>query len=381
MRVLNVNAILDPVAGGGTAERTFQLSRFLARSGTECMVLTLDTGLSPERIVALRPAGITALRCVMPRFYLFPLPEKRIRELVGWADVIHLMGHWTLLNALVYREARLQAKPYVVCPAGALPIFGRSRSLKVLYNSMVGRRMVRDAHAWVAISKNELTHFSGYGVDPARITLIPNGVDPEEFRSSDPDGFRRKFGLPTAPFVLFLGRLDLIKGPDLLLRAFTGIADTHPDVQLVFAGPDGGMLASLREMSRRAALSERVHFIGPVRGTDKAHAYRAASFLAVPSRQEAMSIVAIEAGICATAVLITDQCGFDEIAASGGGIVSPPTEEGLRAGLRDMLAPATDLPRMGAKLRELTETHYLWSGVVRRYRDLFERVASARSPA
>jgi len=381
MRVLNVNATFDAVTGGGTAERTFQLSRYLANTGIECAVLTLDVGLNEERVAAVRPARVTALRCTWPRFYVFPLPEARIGSLVGWADVIHITGHWTLLNALVYREARRQGKPYAVCPAGALPVFGRSPRLKALYNGLVGRRLVRDARAWIAIGHNELDHFREYGVDAGQVTLIPNGVDPADFGSNDPDGFRRKFELPAAPFVLFLGRLDFIKGPDLLLEAFSELADSHPGLQLVFAGPDGGMLESLRSASRAGGLSGRVHFIGPVRGTDKSHAYRAASLLAVPSRQEAMSIVAIEAGICGTPVLITDRCGFDEIADSGGAVVCPATAEGLRSGLNGMLAAATDLAAMGARLHEFTRERYLWSGMVERYRQLFERVAPARGRA
>jgi glycosyltransferase involved in cell wall biosynthesis len=178
MKVLNVNATLDPVAGGGTAERTFQLSRFLARGGAECAVLTLDAGLTPERAAGLGPARLVALRTVLPRFYVFALPEKRIRELVRWADVVHLMGHWTLLNAMVCREAVRQGRPYAVNPAGALPIYGRSRLLKAAYNLAIGRRMVREAHACVAIGTNEFAHFERYGVPRSRVTLIPNGVDP-----------------------------------------------------------------------------------------------------------------------------------------------------------------------------------------------------------
>ena len=53
MKVLNVNMSLDPATGGGTAERTFQISKFLAKVGIECTVLTTDLGLTPERIKAM----------------------------------------------------------------------------------------------------------------------------------------------------------------------------------------------------------------------------------------------------------------------------------------------------------------------------------------
>ena len=381
MRILNVNTAVEPVMGGGTGERTYQLTRFLARGGADCSVLTLDLGLTPQRIDALRPAKVTALRCVSLRFGIFPLPEKRIGQLVQWADVIHLTGHWTLLNAIVYREALSQGKPYVVCPAGALPIYGRSRALKSWYNQLVGRHMVCGASAWVAVSRNELTHFANYGVPEERVTLIPNGIDPDDFTTSDPGGFRQKFSVPSSPFILFLGRLNPIKGPDLLLRAFSGIASSFSAVHLVFAGQDEGMLRPLKQLAAEAGVSERVHFIGPIRGTDKSHAYHAASLLAVPSRQEAMSIVVLEAGICGTPVLITDQCGFDEIAGSGGGLVVPASEAGLKHGLQNMLANMERLPAMGSRLRQFTCDNYLWTQLVRRYLELFHTVLSRRKPA
>jgi glycosyltransferase involved in cell wall biosynthesis len=374
MKLLSVNAILDPVAGGGTAERTFQMARFLAQSGMKCTVLTLDLGLSPERVAGLRPADACILRCVFPRYYLFRLPEPRIRDLVRNADVVHLMGHWTLLNALVAREASRQGKPYVVCPAGALPVYGRSRWIKRLYNSIAGRKLVTDAQACVVIANNEIEHFAAYGVNEQRVTLIPNGIDPADFKSSDDAGFRQKFGLPPNPFVLFLGRLNHIKGPDLLLDAFSAVAAAHPETHLVFAGPDGGMLALLRKKKRHPDITRRIHFIGPVRGTDKSQAYHAAALLAIPSRQEAMSIVALEAGICGTPVLITDCCGFDEISTSGGGLVVTASVEGLQHGLHTMLQAGDRLPAMGAALRRFTRDHYLWQNVVNQYRELFDRV-------
>lgn len=378
MKVLSVNVTLDPVSGGGTAERTFQMSRFLARAGTECTVLTLDVGLEPARVAALDPVKVVVLHCVMPRFYLFQLPEPRLDDLVRWADVVHLMGHWTILNALVYRAARKWGKPYVVCPAGALPIYGRSRTFKTLYNRIIGKRIIRNADACVAIGSNEIGHFSDYGVSNEKVALIPNGIDPDDSRESDADTFRRKFRLPQVPFVLFLGRLDPIKGPDLLLTAFGSIAAALPDTHLVFAGPDNGMLGTLRELTARFGIENRAHFIGPIRGEDKSRVLHAACLLVVPSRQEAMSIVALEAGACGTPVLITDQCGFDEITQSGGAIVVPADEAGLRDGLAALLDDPDKLPGMGAKLREFVLRQYLWTHTAQRYLELFSQVISRR---
>ena len=93
------------------------------------------------------------------------------------------------------------------------------------------------------------------------------------------------------------------------------------------------MLNELRRMVEASDVRNRVHFTGHIGGTEKSEAYRAADFLVIPSRQEAMSIVVLEAGITGTPVLITDQCGFDDVAAVAGGIVVAASVEGLQEGI------------------------------------------------
>jgi len=378
MRILNVNASIDPVTGGGTAERTYQLSRFFVRRGVECSVLTLDVGITDERLQGLAGVEVTALRCLAPRYYVFPLPEPRIDALVNWADVVHLTGHWTLLNAAVYRAARRAGKPHVVCPAGALPRYGRSRALKASYNWVVGRKIVRDARACVAISSNEIAQFAEYGVPAGRVTVIPNGIDPEEFAKPDPGGFRARFGLPDAPLILFMGRLNSIKGPDLLLRAFADARLASRGYILVFAGSDDGLLDTLKAGAAHAGVTGSVRFIGHVGARDKAGAYYASELLVIPSRQEAMSIVVLEAGICNRPVLITDRCGFDEVERIGGGRVVPASVDGIRSGLLGMLGDAEGLPAMGQRLGEFVRRNFLWEFACRRYLDLFSTLLHDR---
>jgi glycosyltransferase involved in cell wall biosynthesis len=378
LKILNVNVTVDAVSGGGTAERTLQMSKFLIREGAECAILTLDAGLDSQRLNAFSGVSVTALRCVLPRYHIFPVPEPRVRELVKWADVVHLMNHWTLLNAMVYRAARRAGRPYVVCPAGALQIYGHSRVLKKLYNGFIGNRIVRNAAACAAIAANEIDQFRRHDVADHRIALIPNGVDPQEFRGADPEAFRKKFGIGCAPFILFMGRLHPIKGPDLLLRAFSQVRKVFSRLQLVFAGPDGGMLATLRTVAHEAGVADHVHFVGHVSGSDKASAYSAARLLAIPSRQEAMSIVVLEAGICATPVLITDRCGFDEVEHIGGGKVVSASPDGLESGLLSMLSDDASLRDMGHKLKNHVIQHYLWESVARKYLALFDRIVTAK---
>jgi len=374
VRILNVNAYFDLEVGGGTAERVFQTSRALVALGVECAVLATDAGLQDAPARNDLEFAVHILPCASKR-YLLPLFQyRRVVDLVRKFDIVHLMNHWTVLNLLVAKAARSCSKPYVVCPAGALPIYGRSKTLKQLYNWGGGQQLVAGAAGHIAISTNEIVQFGDYGVPSERITLIPNGINPADFEDADDQGFRERFGLPSGPLILFVGRLNHIKGPDLLLEAFAKLARRYPDHHLVFIGPDNGMQAVLKSMVRQEGLENRVHFLGYLGGRDKSQAYHAADFLAIPSRQEAMSIVALEAGACGTPVLLTDQCGFDVIERVGGGKVVPATVEGLGAGLETMCGARALLQEMGSVFYEFVLANYTWEITAQKYIDLSRRI-------
>ena len=374
-KILNVNSSLDLKLGGGTAERTFQMSRFLAQQdNVQCTVLTLDIDANASRIQALLPARNVALPCLWRRFYLPRAGWRTINRLVADADVIHLMGHWSVLNYLVCFAARRAGKPYVVCPAGALPIFGRSVILKRLFNFLAGRAIIQNASAWIAVTASELPHFEQYGVAPANVLVIPNGVNEADFPLADQQVFLKKYRLPNAPMVLFMGRLNPIKGPDLLLQAFSQVSVQLPALHLVFIGPDGGMLGQLIQMAASAGLAQRVHFLGYVGGVEKAAAYRCARLLVVPSRQEAMSIVAIESGICGTPVLLTDQCGFGKVKEVDPRLEVPATTEGLAIGLLQLLGNADVLTGIAPAWKSFVKQHFTWDAIGPEYLHLYQRI-------
>lgn len=371
MKVLNVCANFDPVTGGGEAERTLQMSKFLLLTGEYSKILTVDAGLSEQRKNALGADRIVSLPCVVRRFYVPRVSLKHIQQIVDSVDVIHLIGHWTVLNALVYGAIRKSKKPYVVCPAGALSIFGRSKLLKLIYNIAVGDRIIKNADVCIAVTTEERDYFVTRGVAVSKVVVIPNGISEDDFQSSDVDNFRKKYSLGAKRFLLFVGRLNLIKGPDMLLQAFSNIKDRYGDIDLVFVGPDDGLLGELKSVVQLQGVESRVHFIGYLGGAEKSDAYHAAEMLVIPSRHEAMSIVALEAGICGTPVLLTDQCGFNQLEENDCGWVVPATVEGLEKGLSDVLSSPAQIESAALSIKKYVTENFLWSVVIRSYRNLY----------
>jgi glycosyltransferase involved in cell wall biosynthesis len=121
------------------------------------------------------------------------------------------------------------------------------------------------------------------------------------------------------------------------------IAQHHPDLELVLAGPDRkGMGSALRVMSRKLGISERIHFPGMIEGETKARALRAAEAFILPSHQENFGIAVAEALAQGTPVLVSDQVNiWREVLADGAGLVAPDT----LAGTRDLLTRFLALSR------------------------------------
>jgi glycosyltransferase involved in cell wall biosynthesis len=378
MRVLNVNASIGRHLGGGS-ERIYQLTRFLLRAGDDPHLLVVNNEWSRQAAVeASVEAHLTRMPTLNERFLVPGGKFLRLLELVRSCDVIHMMSHWSVLNALVYMAARRYRKPYVLCPAGAFTPIARSLRLKRVYSLLVGRRMIRHANAIIAIVPDEIPQIAQAGGDPKRVVVIPNAIIPEDYQARDDAGFRSRHGLGDAPLILFLGRMNLIKGPDLLIDAFCAARDVFPLHHVVYAGLEEGMWSIVRETAARSGIESRVHYIGVIQGREKSEALHAAEFLVIPSRQEAMSIVVLEAGAAATPVLITDRCGLDDIQGEGAGIIVTPTVSGLERGLREMARRRDELPQIGQRLRRYTIERYAWNSIVERYRSLFRDVISRR---
>ena len=375
MKILHVVVTCDAATGGGLAERTRHLSKALVGRGAECTVLTLDIGMDAQRRREWSHCRLMLLPCLNRRFYVPLTWPGQIAAAVAAADVVDITSHWTLLNALVYRAARRSGATYLVHPAGALGIVGRSARIKRAYNVVVGREIILHAGGHIAITKGEVPQYEAYGISQDRITFIPNGVDAPDTTAVNQEAFLARHGLEGRRVILFVGRLGVIKGPDLLLEAFASVSAAMPDHALVFAGPDLGLLDSLKRAAVDRGVANRVRFVGYLDGADKESAYAACDFLALPSRREAMSLVALEAGVRGKPVLLTDQCGFDEVGSCGGGHVVGANVAEIGAGLRAMVAHQQQLPAMGQALQSLVQNRFTWPAAADTFLELCARAA------
>lgn len=149
-----------------------------------------------------------------------------------------------------------------------------------------------------------------YGADPDRIDVVAPGADLHRYRPGDMLAARAELGLdPHETIVTFVGRIQPLKAPDVLLRAAAQAVADAPDVPLrvlVVGGPSGTGLErpdSLIELARTLGITSRVTFMPPQPPDRLAQVYRASNIVAVPSYSESFGLVAIEAQACGTPVV------------------------------------------------------------------------------
>ncbi len=163
-----------------------------------------------------------------------------------------------------------------------------------------------------------------YRAEPEQVAVVEPGVDLRRFTPAGPGGVtaaRRRFGLPLGGYVVaFVGRIQPLKAPDVLLRAAAALRERDPAVAerltvVVVGGPSGSGLerpTALIELAASLGIAGAVRFLPPQAGDVLADLYRAADLVAVPSYNESFGLVALEAQACGTPV----------VAAAVGGLVA-----------------------------------------------------------
>lgn len=371
MKILNVIENVDEKTGGGAAERARQISFHLSALGHEVKILTTNIHLSHSQNNSLSSLNIEALPCVYKRFYV-PYPAiLRLNKIIRDSDIIQLYSHWTILNAMVFLLIRFHKKPYIVTPLGALPIFGRSSFFKKIYNFCIGKKIINKADRCFIATMEEAKALKSYGNNLKNVNHLPNGINEEDYTINIDKSFKSRLGIGNNPFILFIGRLNPIKAPDMLLEAFIKVNNDFPNLNLIYIGPDEGMLDNLKKKVFSCLEENRVHFLGYVSKSDKAALIKSSLFLCVSSHQEAMSIVVLEAGISARPALITDQCGFDEVQKVNGGLVVKANVDEIAIGITKMLEKLESLDLMGKNLQEKVKSDYLWSSSSKEHEKIF----------
>lgn len=162
-----------------------------------------------------------------------------------------------------------------------------------------------------------------YNLDRSRISIVPLGVDHAFFSPGDRDMARKAIGLPTiGKMVLFVGRIQPLKGADIAVQSFARIASRVPDAFLTMVGGPSGPFGTeeilrIKHIVARERLNKRVYFFDPQPHEVLSSFYRAANVGLVPSRTESFGLVALEAAACGVPVVASNVGGLKTLIVHG----------------------------------------------------------------
>ena len=386
MRILNVLPSANP-ADGGPIEGVLQTGRILGRKH-RFEIACLDAPDAPWLahielpVHALGPAR--SGYAYAPRF----VPWLRAHRADYDAILVHGLwqfpgyGTWRALRRGTGRQG---TPPYFVFPHGMLdPWFKRTYPLKhfkkLLYWPWAEFRVLRDARAVCFTCEEErILARQSFRFYRARERVVSYGTAAP---TGDPDAQRERFfqhypDLRERELLLFLSRIHVKKGVDLLLESFAQIAPRAPNLHLVIAGPNSqNWQSELEARAQKRGIAGRITWTGMLAGDVKWGAFHAASAFVLPSHQENFGIVVAEALACQTPVLISDKVNiWREIEDAGAGLVAPDTVEGTVANLEKWLAlPESERAQMGERAAACFTAHFEIEAAAR---SLLEVIASA----
>jgi D-inositol-3-phosphate glycosyltransferase len=219
-----------------------------------------------------------------------------------------------------------------------------------------------------------------YGADPNRLCTSPPGVDHRLFRPGSQRSARRRLGLGPGPVLLFVGRIQPLKGVDLLLEAFGRIEAIHPEATLLIVGGPSGPngrheLLALRQRAGALGVLGRIKFYGPLPHGLLADFYRAADVVVVPSRAESFGLVAAEAQACGTPVVAAKVGGLVYVVDDGvTGILVEGWNPADYAEVLDRLLSDEGLRKKMGEASVVWAKRFSWDATVRRYLELYKGV-------
>ena len=180
-------------------------------------------------------------------------------------------------------------------------------------------RVVREADFTIAGSPSEREHLLRlYGADPEKTHVIPCGYDRELFRPINREEARRRLGLTASKIVLFVGRMEPVKGADILLRAVGALEDREGLQIIVIGGRHGDLeIERLRRLAQELGIADCLLFLGSVKQGMLPLYYSAADVCVVPSYYETFGMVAVEAMACGTPVIAARVGGLQATIVDG----------------------------------------------------------------
>jgi D-inositol-3-phosphate glycosyltransferase len=325
---LHTSPLIQPGSGdsGGMNVYVRELVSSLAQAGVECFTYTRADRDGLPREVLVEPNHTVVHVEAGPHH----LPKEAMPDIVdeftdrvldhlrsiGGADVVHA-NYW-LSGVAAHRIKHELGIPFVSTFHTLARVKAEGGDPEPTWRDRAEAELINCADAICVSCREEEQQFRRlYGDPQGQIEIIAPGVEHALFGPGDRAGARRAIGVdPDVPMLLFVGRIQPLKGPDVAIRALDALG--RPEAQLVIVGGASGTsgdveLRRAQQLVDELGLHDQVRFVDPQPHHILSTYYRAADVVVVPSRSESFGLVALEAAACGTPVVASAVGGLQSL--------------------------------------------------------------------
>jgi D-inositol-3-phosphate glycosyltransferase len=395
MLSVHTSPLAQPGAGDGGGMNVYvrSLGEALVRAGVGCDILTRAEHPAQRPIVELEPGLRVVHLDAGPRA---PVPKHELPELLdalvdaardhlqcGRSCYEALHANYWISGAVGHRLKHELDLPL----AATFHTLARAKADAGIVDDPAERAAVEAEVLRCADAVLVATADEGAGlcaeadVEPERVEVVAPGVDHALFSPGEPSVARRRLGLRTdRPMLLFVGRIQPLKGVDVAVRTLAAISD--PTTELVVVGGPSGTdgpseVARLHALADELGVARRIRWVRPVPHQRLADWYRAADVCLVPSRTESFGLVALEAAACGTPVVAADVGGLRTLVDDGrtGFLVGGREPDQYAAPVQGLLDDDGLAAEMGASAAARA-ARYTWSIAAARLRRLYSDLAA-----
>jgi D-inositol-3-phosphate glycosyltransferase len=374
---------------GGMNVYVRELVSALAQAGVNCTTYTRAHRPGLPEVVQVEPGHqvvhIKAGRFDLPKESLpsvvpeFTAGVKAHMEANGIPDVLH--GNYWLSGQVGHLLKHELNRPLVMTFHTFARVKAQGGDPEPLWRELAETEIIGCTDAvCVSCSEEERQFLDLYGKPRGRVEIVAPGVEHAFFTPGDRRGARQALCLDDRPVLLFVGRIQPLKGLDVAVQALAQLG--RPDALLVAvggaSGSDGsGEVERIANLIDELGVSEQVLFVPPQQHHILSTYYRAADVVLVPSRSESFGLVALEAGACGVPVVANAVGGLLTLVDHGDtGFLVPDRDPDLFARHTCWLLDHPDQARHMGERAALRARRYTWSLAAARLRRVYADLAA-----
>ena len=335
MKILHVINTLSP-RYGGPVNACKALCSSLAHAGEDVTIYTTDLNypIGVRDVVLnqeIKQDGYSLYYFhVQFNSYVFSVDYfKAIKKNINKFDIVHIHGIYRFPQAVTAYFCRKYNLPYIIRPHGSLsPYLFNSKRRKLrkrLYEYIIENRNLNNASAIHYTTEEEMVLAKPLGLK-SNTFINPISLDISKYNDLPVKGiFRGKYKIDNSKkIILYLGRINFVKGLDILIKAFAKTLNRFQNVLLVIAGPDNeGYQTQVEQWIKNEKIGTNVIFTGMLIGDDVLELLKDTDIFVLPSYTENFGIAVAEAMACGLPVVVSNKVNiYRDVLKAGAGLVT-----------------------------------------------------------